>query len=227
MAKIQSFSTSKSKSGTLWQDDYWLLLMQLYLRKPVGVKPMYSKTLVDLSLELHIAPEQLHARMSQISRLETPRIERIWEEYSRNPKRLSRAVQLLRSMMGFNSGGDFYDGVEVEETFERDFRPLEEDPRVTPVMLILILELYFRLTPITMVRETPEVQEMVRLLKLPAGVIVDVLEVYQHCDPYLNRHDVIISPFLLPCHQIWQRYGNGDTRELVDYAVQLREYFKS
>ena len=27
----------------LWHDDYWLLLMQLYLRKPVGVKAMYSR----------------------------------------------------------------------------------------------------------------------------------------------------------------------------------------
>ena len=98
-----------------WQDDYWLLLMQLYLRKPVGIKPMYSKPLVELSMELHIAPEQLHARLCQISRLETPRIERIWQDYSRNPKRLSRAVQLLRGMMGFGSAGDFYEGVEIED----------------------------------------------------------------------------------------------------------------
>ena len=25
-----------------WNDDYWLLVVQLYLRKPVGVKPLYS-----------------------------------------------------------------------------------------------------------------------------------------------------------------------------------------
>ena len=23
-----------------WQDEYWLLLMQIYLQKPVGLKPM-------------------------------------------------------------------------------------------------------------------------------------------------------------------------------------------
>ena len=38
----------------LWSDDYWLLLLQLYLKKPEGMKPMYSRALVDLSLELHI-----------------------------------------------------------------------------------------------------------------------------------------------------------------------------
>ena len=209
-----------------WQDDYWLLLMQLYLRKPVGIKPMYSKPLVELSMELHIAPEQLHARLCQISRLETPRIERIWQDYSRNPKRLSRAVQLLRGMMGFGSAGDFYEGVEIEETFERDFRPLAEDERLTPVMLILVIDLYFRLTPITMVPETPEVQELARLMKVPARLVADILEVFQHCDPYLKRRDVTFSPLLSHCQNIWQRYGNGSTQQLAVYAEQLKEYFK-
>ena len=226
MAKKQISLTSGSKSGTQWQDDYWLLLMQVYLRKPVGVKPMYSKPLIELSMELHIEPEQLHARLCQIARLETPRIERIWQDYSRNPKRLSRAVQLLRGMMGFGSAGDFYDGVEVEETFERDFRPLAEDERITPVMLILIIDLYFRLTPITMVSETPEVQELARLMKVPSQLVADILEVFQHCDPYLKRRDVTFSPLLLPCKRIWQRYGNGSTEQLAVYAEQLKEYFK-
>jgi hypothetical protein len=39
-----------------WQDEYWLLLMQIYLQKPVGMKPMYCRAMVDLSIELHIAP---------------------------------------------------------------------------------------------------------------------------------------------------------------------------
>ena len=210
----------------LWHDDYWLLLMQLYLHKPVGVKPMYSRPMVELSIELHIAPQQLFARMCEIANLETPRIERIWQEYSRNPKRLTRAVQLLRNMMGFNSGGGFYEGVEVEETFERNFRPIAEDARLTPVMLILILDQYFRLTPITMVEETPEVQQLARLLRIPVSLVTDVMNVYQHCDPYLNRRDVIISPLLSPCQQIWQRYGNIDTRQLASYANQLKDYFK-
>ena len=111
----------------LWNDDYWLLLMQLYLHKPVGVKPMYSREMVSLSLELHIAPQQLYQRQNDIANLETPRIERIWKEYSQNPQRLTRAVRLLREMKGFNSAGDFFEGVAIEETFEGDFRPLTED----------------------------------------------------------------------------------------------------
>ena len=215
MAKIQN-----------WQDDYWLLLMQIYLSKPVGVKPVYSRVMVDLSMELHITPTALNRQMRRIDSLDTPRIERIWQEYSRNPKRLSRAVQLLRSMIGFNSSGDFYDGVDVQETFERDFRPLEADRRLMPVSLILILNLYFQLTPNTMVTETPEVQELSQLMKVPAQLVVEVLDIFQLCDPYLNRHDVIISQLLLPCQQVWQRYGNSDTQQLDADAARLAEYFK-
>jgi hypothetical protein len=210
----------------LWQDDYWLLLMQQYLSRPAGIKPTYSRGMVELSMELHIAPEELHERMGDIARLRTPRIERIWQEYGENPRRLKRAVQLLRQMTGFNSGGDFYEGVDIQETFEVDFRPIAEDERLTPVMLILMLDLYFRLTPITMVSETPEVQELARLMHIPTALVVDVLDVYQHCDPYLNRKDVCFNPLMLPCQQIWQRYGNGDTRQLADYAEQLKAYFE-
>ncbi len=212
-------------SKQLWQDDYWLLLMQAYLKKPVGIKPTYCREMVNLSLELHIAPQVLHQRLGDIAQLRTPRIERIWRGYGENPRRLSRAVSLLRQMTGFNTGGDFFEGVDVQETFERDFRPLAEDERLTPVMLTLILDLYFRLTPITMVTETPEVQELARLMRIAAPLVVEVLEVFQHCDPYLNRRDVTFSPLLLPCQRVWQRYGNGDTRQLADHAEELKAYY--
>ena len=210
----------------LWNDDYWLLLMQLYLRKPVGMKPMYSRDMVMLSLELHIAPQQLFQRQNDIANLETPRIERIWKEYSKNPPRLTRAVRLLREMKGFNSAGDFFEGVAVEETFEGDFRPLAEDSRLMPFMLVMILDLYFRLTPITMVAETPEVQELSRLMRVPAKLIVEVLQIYQTLDPYLRRQEVSASVLLQPCRQIWERYANLDTAQLAEYAQQLSYYFR-
>lgn len=210
----------------LWNDDYWLLLMQLYLHKPVGVKPMYSREMVSLSLELHIAPQQLYQRQNDIANLETPRIERIWKEYSQNPQRLTRAVRLLREMKGFNSAGDFFEGVAIEETFEGDFRPLTEEPRLMPFMLIIILDLYFRLTPITMVVETPEVQDLSRLMRIPAKLTVEVLCLYQYLDPYLRRQKQPDSILLQPCRQIWERYANWETSQLAEYAEQLSAYFK-
>jgi len=209
-----------------WQDEYWLLLMQIYLQKPVGIKPMYSRAMVDLSLELHIAPERLFNKMCQIANLETPRVEHIWEVYGNNPRKLARAVRLFREMKGFNNSDAFYDGVELNESFERDFRPLEENERFTPVMLILILDLYFRLTPQTMVAETPEVQELARLIKLKAADVVEVMEVMQYCDPYLNRRGVIFHPLMIPCQDIWRRFGNTDVEALASYAKQLKDFYE-
>jgi len=208
-----------------WSDDYWLLLLQIYLRKPVGVKPTYSRVMVKLSLDIHVHPQSLHDRMRQIARLDTPRLEHIWNTFADNPRKLTRAVKLLRTMSGFGNAEEFYDGVEVNETFERDFRPLEEQQNMTPMMLIIILDLYFRLTPATMVSETPEVAELARLMKIPIADVVDALDVFQHCDPFLDRQDVTFSPLLLPCQEVWERYGNADTNQLSRYANDLKAFF--
>ena len=96
----------------------------------------------------------------------------------------------------------------------------------TPAMLILILDLYFRLTPSTMVAETPEVQELARLIKMRTQEVVDIMEIYKFCDPYLKRADFVMSPLLGPCQQIWQRYGNGSPQQLAAFAAQLKDYFK-
>ncbi len=208
-----------------WQDDDWLLLMQLYLKKPVGIKPMYSKAMVDLALEIHIAPQILFKKMCEIANMETPRIEHIWQEYSKNPSRLKRAVRLWRQMRGFGNNL-FYEGVDIQETFERDFRPVCEDSPVTPIMLIIILDQYFRLTPVTMVPETPEIRQIGSLMKISTKEIVDIMVLFQHCDPYLRRKDTVTSPLFPACQEIWQRYGNSDTERLASYAQQLKEYFK-
>jgi hypothetical protein len=209
-----------------WQDEYWLLLMQIYLQKPAGIKPMYSKKMVDLSMELHIAPNVLFNKMCQIANLETPRIEYFWELYGNNPKKLKRAVNMLREMWGFNNALEFYEGVETQESFEKDFKPIAADSVLTPVMLTLILDLYFRLTPITMVEETPEVQELAKQIKVKPQEVVEALEAFQHCDPYLNRKDVVMGDLVLACQLIWRRYGNANPEDLASFAEQLKEYFK-
>ena len=210
-----------------WSDDYWLLLMQIYLQKPVGIKPMFHRKMVDLSLELHMPPNFLFNKMCQIANLETPRIEHIWETYGRNPKKLARAVSLWREMRGYGHANAFYEGVEVQETFEKDFRPVNEETTMTPVMMTLILDLYFRLTPITMVPETPEVQELAKLIKVRPQEVIEIMKLFQYCDPYLNRKDQPDSTLLSSCQVIWRRYGNAETEQLAAYAEQLKEYFRS
>lgn len=210
----------------LWRDEYWLLLLQLYLRKPVGLKPMYSRQMVDLGLELHLHPRYLYDRMFRLRQLDTPMLQRLWDTYGNNPRRLQRATRLLRHMYGFGQADIFYQGVEVNETFERDWRPLEENPTLTIVKLVLILDLYFRLTPVTMVRTTPEIVDLGRLIRVPAEVIEEVMSVYRTLDPYLSREDFIISRLLGPCSEVWRRYANLKPGELEALAAQLKEYFE-
>ena len=200
--------------------------MQIYLQKPVGVKSMYSRGMIDLCMELHIAPNLLFNKMCEMANLDTPRIEHLWETYGNNPRKLTRAATLWREMRGFNNADAFYQGVETSESFEKDFKPVAEGLTLTPVMLILILDLYFRLTPITMVKDTPEVQELARLIKVSAPEVVEVLETFQYCDPYLKRKGEPAAHLIGPCKQVWRRFGNADTEELVSFASQLKDYFK-
>jgi hypothetical protein len=216
----------------LWSDEYWLLLMQLYLKKPVGVKPLYSRPLVALSMELHIAPQYLYEQMFRLRSIDTPRMEKLWNDYGKNPKKLARGVKLLREKLGYGTAGLFYEGVETQESFELDFKPLpllanESAPvnKLTPVMLIMILDQYFRLTPTTMVASTPEVKDLARLLDIPAETVVEVMDVFQICDPYLKRDAMMVSEFLLPCRLIWQRFGNDKPEKLAALAAQLKAYF--
>ena len=221
----------------LWTDEYWLMLMQLYLKKPQGVKPVYNRQLVELALELHIPPQFLNQQMFRLRTIDTPRIQRLWDTYGQNPKKLARGVKLLRQKNGYGNASLFYDGVDVNETWEKDFKPIDglsaNSPQatayagLTPVILILVLDLYFRLTPITMVADTPEITELAKLTKTPARTIVEIMEVYQFCDPYLDRSDFMTSPLLNPCQQIWQRFGNDNPQKLAALAAQLKDYFKS
>lgn len=213
-----------------WQDEYWLLLIKLYLKKPEGVKHLYSRSLVDVALELHVHPRYIHQRMFELRHIASPRLQKLWDEYAGNPRKLSRAIKLLRKMSGFGNAEAFYAGVEVEESWEKDFKPIvgllgKTNHSLTPVMLILILDLYFRLTPITMVPETPEIQELAKLIHLTSREVADVMDVYQVCDPYITHEDLIVSPLLTPCMKIWRRYGNEDPEKLAALAAQLKEYF--
>jgi hypothetical protein len=211
---------------SLWQDEYWLLLMQLYLKKPEGVKPLYSRPMVELGLELHIPPQFLYEQMFKLRQLDTPRMERLWEKYGKSPKKLAKGVRMLRQMKGFNSADAFYQGVETVESWELDFKSLPEDETIKPVMLLMILDLYFRLTPNTMVVETPEIQELGKLIKMKPAEIVEIMDIYQICDPYLNRSEIILSPLMMPCQKMWQRFGNDSPEKLCALAAQMKEYFR-
>ena len=248
---------------TLWHDEYWLLLMQLYLKRPQGVKPLYSRSLVNLGMELHIPPSYLFRNMLRLRQIDTPRLQQLWDTYGKSPRKLSKEVKLLKQMNGFGNSEDFYAGVEINESWEKDFKPVElvssssneveertkacehtvstskegsktslKDKRqtqytpLTPVKLMMILDLYFRLIPITMVPETPEIISLACLIQSTPQEISDVMQVYKVCDPYLNHKARTMSPLHEPCMQVWKRFGNDNPEKLTALAAQLKDYWK-
>lgn len=215
-----------------WNDELWPLVIQLYQKKPTGVKPMYSRDTVALALELHVPPQTLYQKMSQLRQQLTPTLSRLMDVYASHPKRLQQACQQLRQLRGMGNASQFYDDVEVNETFELDFKPVNARtaqmtgrPLLTPVMLIMILDLYFRLIPATMIAETPEVRDLARLIDIDPQDVVDILEVYQYCDPFIKHTDTLFDPILPPCNKIWQRFANDDLSQLSNLALQLKAYF--
>ena len=137
----------------LWTDHCWVLLMQLYMHKPTGTKALYSRRMVELSLELHIPPQILYAQQLLLRRRETPFLQRLWNRYAHNPHQLSRQLQL---------------------------KPC---------------------------------------------VIVEVLRLFQSCDPWLHRQSPAATPLATACRQVWQDHGNGNPEHLSALAAQLMAFW--
>lgn len=217
----------------LWTEELWPLVIQLYLKKPAGIKPMYSRDTVHLALELHIPPHELYQKMFHLRQAPSASLKQLFDKLSASPKKLKQTCEQVRSLRGMGNASAFYDDVAVNETFELDFRPVNARtaqitgrPLLTPVMLIMILDLYFRLIPATMVKETPDVQELARIIDIPTNDVVDILEIFQYCDPFLNRSDNLMDPMLPPCNDVWQRFCNEDPTVLSNLATQLKAYFE-
>ena len=213
----------------LWTEELWPLIIQLYQQKPVGVKPMYARQTVDLAMELHIPPQVIYQKMFSLRQQLPPSLQRLRDTICASPRKLRKACDNVRQMAGYGTAGSFFTDVETCETFERDFRPIVTDDGptpYTPIMLIIILDLYFQLIPATMVVETPDVQEVAALLGIKAQEVVDILEIYTYCDPYIEHQDSLFDPMLPDCHRIWQRFANDDPMLLTNTATQMKAYFK-
>lgn len=203
----------------------WLPLMQLYLKKPEGVKPLFSRHLIQLSLELHIEPKILYAQMFRLRQPDTPSLQHLWRRYSGDTRRLARDVKRLRQMDGFGTAGAFYEGVATSESFEKEYRPIDADSRLTPMMLTMILDLYYRLTPVTMVAETPEVGELARCMRIPPSLVAEVMVCFLVCDPCMKYSDT--SSRLYPeCLAVWRKYISKEPEELAATAAQMCAYFR-
>lgn len=91
-----------------WSDEYWLLLMQLYMKKPIGIKPLYSRAMVDLALMLHIEPKFLYDQMFFLQKSEQPSLKLLWDKYSKHPKKLEQKAKLIQEQFGFQHADTFF-----------------------------------------------------------------------------------------------------------------------
>src|SRR3712207_3805066 len=119
-----------------WSDEYWPLLVKTYKMKPEGVKPLYSRKMIELALKLHIMPQQLHRKMLELRNPATPFLRRISENYA-SAKKLNKDVKTLLHRQGMGKAEKFYSGVETQESWEKDFRPIEAEKQLMPVTLIM------------------------------------------------------------------------------------------
>lgn len=208
-----------------WQDSYWPLLMQAYMQKPAGMKTAGSRPIIDLAVLLHLRPKTLCERMEALERHESPSLQRVWDTYHNNTRRLNRDAKTLRAMMGFGTAGLFYDGVESADSFERFYSPIEPGTDVTPAVLTVVLGLYLSLTVNTMVADTPEVADMAKATRLTTGQVLDILAIYQTFDPILKRTPLAHSPIVDEARRVWDTYYNAPAA-LEEKVAQLDEYFK-
>lgn len=218
--------------------------MQLYKKRPMGIKPAFSRDMVELSLMLHVPPQTLYNMMFELRKTDVPHIQRLWKRYGNNNNRLKKDIQTLKRMWGFNNAEAFYDQVEVVESFEHDFKPIDALDGVKPIMLIMTLDLYFRLVPNTMVTETDEIRSLAKKMGVAPRNVVAFMNAFKQCDPYisnlLNTEEkekmsaaekaafYPYDPLLLisECKKIWQRYGNDNPEHLAALASQMQAYFK-
>ena len=73
----------------LWNDDYWLLVLQLYLKRPTGVKAVYAREAVDLAVELHLPPPFIHQQLQEMDRRDRLVLQLVWKTYAQKPRRLA------------------------------------------------------------------------------------------------------------------------------------------
>ena len=208
-----------------WSDDYWPLIVQLYASKPAGVKPLFAPSVIDLSIRLHLPPKVVITQMQRLHDHTTPSLQRLWNKYMRNRRRLKRDLQRVEEMLCFGAGNMFYDGVEVVDVFADNFRPLATDTKLSRAMLVFILDLYFRLIPATMVKETPEVKELAEQFGVSAEEVVEVLAIYQTFDPILRRDAAPESPLSNACRATWQHYHNAEPTLLAHDISRIMRYF--
>ena len=211
-----------------WNDEYLLFLMQLYLESPVGLKPLYSRSLVNLSLDLHIEPQILLRKMQEFleNKDKTPSLKFLWDTYSDDAQKLDEAVSRIRKMRGFGKPDKFYKDVQTVSPFETMFLPIKGYKKISPVMLVMVLYVYPTILPTAMEESTPEIAELSRLLGIRPKHVLKIMTTFLMCDPIMNRPKDEDDELYKACLEVWREYANDTPEKLKKQVEELKDYFK-
>lgn len=213
----------------MWTNDLWPLVIKAYLSAPTGPKSNCSRPVVDLAMQLHMKPADIVDRLKTVDAHKNPMVERLLVHYQAHPKKLKRDAERLAAMSGFGNSGAFYDGVDTAEAgFERFYRPID-GTSFTPAMLTILLNLYFRLVPATMVATTPEVIDMAHRTQLTVDQVLEVLHTFLYVDPCAkSRTDDALAefaPITRLCRETWRTHDDGNPMLVAEEAEKFLQYY--
>ena len=210
-----------------WNDEYLLFLMQLYLKSPIGIKPLYSKSLVNLSLELHIEPQTILKKLQEFAenKDKTPSLKLLWDTYSKDEKKLDETISQIRKMRGFGKPDKFYKNVQTVSSFESQFLPIEGYKNISPVMLIMVLYVYPTILPTAMEETTPEIVELSKTIDLKPRSVLKIMKTFLMCDPIMNREKDENDTLYQACLEVWREYANDTPDKIKKKVEELKDYF--
>lgn len=191
-----------------WTKEESILVLDLYFKKPVGMKKKDSLQIFDLAKTIGRTPNAVYRRMYDFLRWyptipllfyddmedENDSFQPFWNEYFLDSKKLHKDA----------------------ESFLSDIR-----------VYTLTLYLYFHLIPDTMAPKVPEVVALAKMVKRPPAFIVEILHNYLSCDPFMCGKVPQASCTLQKiCRLIWERYDKNASK-LTAATEYITAYYKS
>lgn len=186
-----------------WTKEESVLVLDLYMNKPIGLKPVTDESLTNLAQLLGRTPEAVFRRMQKF--------------------------QQWYPVLPFDADEDIYQD-ENPSVWSDYFNQPKKAHSEAPALIdewcagTLVLNLYFQLIISTMNEKVPEVVELSRVVKRPAKDIVDMLYAYASLDPFLKTNQYsgqTVSPI---CRHLWERYAD-DMDKLSHVAKYIESHY--
>lgn len=184
-----------------WTKEESILVLALYFNQPRGIKTADDERIIHLAHILGRTPDAIYRRMVKF--------------------------QQWYPVLPFNNNEELYadENPAIWDTyFQHPERTINEANTI--IMQIcagtLILNLYFQLIIGTMNENSPEVKELAKIIKQPAGEIVRILHVYASFDPFIKEKVEKMTDNLTLYHRLWEIY-----EENLDKLSYTAKYIES